>query len=252
MVGAFFSAFRWTARSAGSGQYNSAISGHYVSVKAPHDLTDTLDKGIVVIADAYKYCNLCCLYRLDIDERNKIIRLPPPAIDGFGDHAIIILDENKFVSRIAKQMKKNIEWKYLLGDVNYRKEINDDTKSRIYFKSINTIKVDSICDGRKSLRSRDCFDKVEKFSYQHEWRLCLLKDCNDSMPYTLKIGDISDIAIIVKTKELRKIMLEMYQNYSIGEVLAQREAYQGNISRREFREAIYDIDDKAYIAFSIG
>ena len=72
------------------------------------------------------------------------------------------------------------------------------------------------------------------------------------MPYTLKIGDISDIAIIVRTKELRKIMLEMYQNYSIGEVLAQREAYQGNISRREFREAIYDIDDKSYIAFSIG
>lgn len=44
------------------------------------------------------------------------------------------------------------------------------------------------------------FDKREIYSYQNEFRFCF--DCNINKPYSLKIGNIEDIAQLIQVQPI--------------------------------------------------
>ena len=196
-------------------------------------------------------------FRLDIDSIRHTIQLPSPAIDKFGDYAIIILDEDKFVKRFYSKVVNNIGWLFICGDVNYHKRMDstnpqNTVKHTLDLMMHEPMDINTLFDNLESLRSRDCFAKTKKYSYQKEWRICLYRNIETEVPYTLEIGDISDIARIVKTKELRKELLKIYKGYWPANVSEQRKPYQGNISRKLFRNTILKIDGKVWVMATIG
>lgn len=223
----------------------------------PQDFKEVLCYDIGIRVDAYKYCNICSFYRLDADDILKTIQLPSPEIDKFGDYAVIILDEDGFINRINKAINKNLGWYFLCGDVNYHRRLdttkpNNPVRHTMDLMLHEPIDINLISDKPESLRSRDCFDKINKYSYQNEWRICLYRNIQTEAPYTLEIGDISDIACIVKTKELRQKLIKVYKGYWPANVSEQRKPYQGNISRKSFRNTILKVDGKVWIMATIG
>lgn len=223
----------------------------------PQDMRDVLCYDLGIRVDAYKYCNICSFYRLDVDDISKTIQLPSPEIDKFGDYAIIIFDEDKFFKRVYSKVVSNPGWLFICGDVNYHKRMDstnpqNSVKHTLDLMMHEPIDIDLIADKPESLKSRDCFDKINKYSYQNEWRICLYRDMQAEAPYTLEIGDISDIAYLIKTKELRQELIKIYEGYWPANVSEQRKAYQGNISRKLFRNTIVKIDGKVWVMATIG
>lgn len=223
----------------------------------PQDMRDVLCYDLGVRVDAYKYCNICSFYRLDVDDVSKTIQLPSPAIDKFGDYAIIVFDEDEFIKRIYSKVVNNPGWLFICGDVNYHKRMDttnpqNDVKHTMDLMMREPIDIDLIADKPESLKSKDCFDKISKYSYQNEWRICLYKDTLTEAPYALEIGDISDIACIIKTRELRQELLKIYKEYKPANVSEQRKAYKGNIARKFFRNTILKVDGKVWVMVTIG
>lgn len=225
--------------------------------RLPHDLRDVLCYDIAIRVDVYKYNNICSFYRLDIDNKRQVIQLPAPEINKFGEYAIIILDENKLINRILKKVEKNSGWDVLCGDVNYHKRI-DSTDPKKHVRNTldmilhEPIDLDIILDNKQSIKTRDSFDKMQKYSYQNEWRICLNRYQKDGLAYVLDIGDLSDIAYIVKTTDLRKEIIKKYKGFKLGTVAEQRMSYQGSVSRKKFRRKMLDIDGKVSVMATIG
>lgn len=62
------------------------------------------------------------------------------------------------------------------------------------------------------LNNRTCFDKMDKFSWQNEWRVILYRGEKSVEPYRLEIGNIRDICHWVTIDNLEneiKCCLEM-------------------------------------------
>ncbi len=107
---------------------------------------------------------------LDFDHRIK----------QFGDSSIIIYNIQEFFFRLKKGLDKII-------DIGYLESFNYN-KVKYYDLDIHHGKL-------------DVFSKSHKYSFQKEWRLGLRLSNNNSEPYSLKIGDLTDIAKIVKTED---------------------------------------------------
>lgn len=223
----------------------------------PQDMRDVLCYDLGIRVDAYKYCNICSFYRMDVDDISKTIQLPSLEIDKFGDYAIIIFDEDKFFKRVYSKVVSNPGWLFVCGDVNYHKRMDstnlqNSVKHTLDLMMHDPMDINTLFDNPGSLRSRNCFDKNKKYSYQKEWRICLYRNIETEVPYILEVGDISDIACIVKTKELRKELLKIYKEYWPANVSEQRKPYQGNISRKLFRNKILKIDGRVWVMVTIG
>ncbi|MGS0746166.1 DUF2971 domain-containing protein [Syntrophomonas erecta subsp. sporosyntropha] len=226
-------------------------------VKLPQDLKDVLCYDIAVRADAYKYCNLCCFYRLDIETDDHTINLPPQIMSEFGEYAIIILDGGEFINRINNEIFKNQGWLFLYGDVIYHKRKdsrnpNNRIKHTLDLMMHEPIDINEFCESPEMVRYRDCFDKTSKYSYQREWRICLYRNTKKSTPCILEIGNISDIACIIKTKDLYQKLIEIYSGCYHARASKQRHLIKGNISRKHFRDSILKIDGKVWVMVTIG
>ncbi len=89
------------------------------------------------------------------------------------DTIVIVLDNKKFIERIINVIQES-SW-------------------RITYKPINYYP-----DKDVVLHKLGPFDKREIYSYQNEFRFCI--DCNINKPYSLKIGNIEDIAELIQVQ----------------------------------------------------
>ena len=208
--------------------------------------------------DAYKYCNLCCFYRMDIDDFEGIV-LPPKKIHEFGDYALIIHNTEAFIQRISKSINTHNNWRYYCGDVHYHKVSNskiEKNKIKHTMELISTIpiEIDRLIqkDDLNSIRYKDCFIKTTRYSYQNEWRICLLRYPYDSSNYKLQVDDLSDIVECVKTDCLSNKLIADFNNGIPESIRKTRSNNYGNISRKEMNDIITNIDRKVYICVSVG
>ena len=159
------------------------------------EFKDSLVGNVHLLSEGMKYLKLFCLYALLIDEEKKIVIAPSKKLYQFAcEHAVIINDVNQFRQRLFASLENGRE-KYTItevkGDlVNY---YDNDDKTRILGP----------------------FHKRADFWWQHEFRLVFKEVSPNLNPMIIDIGDISDIACCVKTKELLDNPQTMFLNYRV-------------------------------------
>lgn len=206
--------------------------------------------------DAYRYCNLYCFYRVDIDEtgiRNpfgipamvpvKGIHLPGDEMTKFGDTVAIIKDEAEFLRRVMQSIEK--DWLCLAGDVRYSRIEGSPNGlgGGSYWQSEKVYPAPRLQRGNGRTSTKDCFIKTSFYENQREWRICLFRNVKDDKAYTLKVGDLHDIVELVPVNQIQKRLIETYMPCVPAEVAPQFSGFKGNISRSEFKEKMYQFDD---------
>lgn len=146
------------------------------------EFRDNLVGNVHLLSEGLKYFKLFCLYALLYDDERKVMIAPSKKLNQFGcEYAVIIKDIEEFRKRLFSCLESGKE-KYgiieVKGDlVDY---YNNDEKSK----------------------KLGPFNKTSDFWWQHEFRL-VFKEMNPNLnAMIIEIGDISDIAYCVKTKEL--------------------------------------------------
>ena len=166
----------------------------------PQDLCSVIKGSVRYRMEAYKYCNLLCMVMHHYNTQKKQAERFDERMRDYGAYAVRIIDVEEFLNRVFDQAKVQEDY-CLAGPVNY-------------------LPFDTV---RKDI---DCFDKMAPFAWQKEWRIAYIHDqerlkrlaAEDSLrtyeePYTLKIGDISDIAEIVSAKDIFDTPQNIYKGY---------------------------------------
>lgn len=128
---------------------------------------------ILIREDANLTANVFCMYAVH-DNQGTI--LVDPQNLGFGDTYALLTKGDEFLRRVrvaAEKTGKDLQWNL----VTY---VGRDTY-----------------DGRMGI-----FRKFSMFSYQSEFRVALSP--SDGSPYSLRIGDLSDIAVIGKLAQINE------------------------------------------------
>lgn len=207
-------------------------------------------------AAGYAFCNVFCMSRLEIIPLmtvpdGKVVDISTPAnMKDFGDHVVIVDDEEAFLRRIHTAAKK---YQYLCGNVNYHDFSLNGTLAMEKTPNIllKTEGIENVFDIRKlkgTKRRWDAFDKSTRYRGQNEWRLCLYRDVASTEPFKLDIGDIRDITHMIRAKDLEK---EIYKFKFNPKFFQSTEAYYGNVSRKDLRESFYRLGDYKACMFSL-
>lgn len=211
-----------------------------------------INGDIMFRLDAYKFCNLYCFYRVDIEENlsianflNKstysLINLPDLSMQQFGDTVAIVKNEDELIKRVIAALQK--EWVCIAGDVRYHK-INGNKNGLIgdsFWQSDKKFPAPKLKNGITS--TKDCFIKSTIYSIQKEWRICLFRNKKLETPLILDVGDLSDIVELVPAKMIQQKLIQMYMPCFPSDVIPQLSCFKGNIRRSEFKEKMYTFDN---------
>lgn len=221
------------------------------------DFVDVNAYDMRVRLSAYRYVSLFCCYRLDFDEQTGILNLPNKAIiDGLGNYAVVIIDEDSFCRRI---IQKASEEKYdcICGDVRYHTPMKDgqimNPRNTLTMMSHDEIDLENVTPVDSIRRKMDCFDKWAKFRHQNEWRICLNRMSRDAGHVVYDVGDLSSIVRIYSANEFPLAMVKFFKPDKIGEVAEQSKCFRGNVTRKQFAEGVQALKPgKGHILAIIG
>lgn len=170
----------------------------------PQQLQSVISGSVRYRLEAYKYCNLLCMVMHHYNTQKHQAERFDARMRNYGDYAVRIINAEEFLNRVFEKAKEQGDY-CMAGPINYLPH--------------NTIR-----------NRTDCFDKLLPFAWQKEWRIAYLHDqerlkrlaAEDpdrvyEEPYTLKIGDLSDIAEIVNTCDLFDTPQNIYKGYKIVE-----------------------------------
>lgn len=226
------------------------------SLGFPITMWQLVDGDIMFQLNAYRYCNLYCFYRIDIEECGfctpvgavgnvpmKAIHLPGKEMTEFGNTVAIIKNETAFMKRVIKALEEN--WLCIAGDVRYHQfeGSKNGTGGNVCWKSTKMFPAPKLEKENGRTSTKDCFDKTIFYSNQREWRICLFRNRKDDEAYTLKIGDLSDIVELIAASQLEKRLLEMHKPCFSADVVPQYSSFIGNIKRSEFKKEMYQFDN---------
>lgn len=168
----------------------------------PQILRSAIKGSVRYRLEAYKYCNLLCMVIHHYNTQKKQTERFDERMRDYGEYAVRIIDIEEFLNRVFEKAKAQGDY-CLAGPMNY-------------------LPIDTVRDGT------DCFDKLISFSWQKEWRIAYIHDqerlkklaAADPIrtyeePYTLNIGDISDIAQIVSAKDIFDTPQNIYKGYKV-------------------------------------
>jgi len=128
--------------------------------------------------------NIYSLYSLKTPELYNLNFKIDQRVKEFGTHFVIIKNPTEFLNRIVSELRnKGISFRY--RGVNYY------AKNKI--------------NGKISL-----FDKVSEYNYQYEFRILLYR--NEITPFSIKIGDINNIAEIFEVDAIDKMEFNWIKN----------------------------------------
>ncbi len=207
--------------------------------------------------EAYQYCKLLCFFRVDTDQ--GIIELPRKEMDAFGDTVIIIKDEQKFIKKVIEAAIK-AGGECITGDVRYHKPV-DSTRPDYWPKHTMTLlssednglmPFDRLVNMAKTVTRFGCLDKSIRYAGQKEWRVCYLPNVNDTEAGRLELGDLSEVAEIVPTEELRCRLLQMHPYHVPGRLNLKRTSSRGTVYYKEFKEKVEQIDGLCRVVFDVG
>lgn len=130
-----------------------------------------------------QFQKIICLFELKLDSDKQDIQPIDQRILDFGDTFIMITDFKEFCRRFEVAIRNS-----------------SDIEPPVYFHNIKYYDPMSYTGGL------NVFYKRESYSWQNEWRIALKLKEKNTCPYTLNIGDLSDITIIGNTKQLLETM----------------------------------------------
>ena len=202
------------------------------------DFGDQAINACMARAVGYQYCNVLCFYKLDTAflpsfSSENLLRMRT-----FGNYVIIIDDKEEFIRRIDRKVK-NLNYKYLCGEVKYRnpkfiEDIND--QHHIFARAEKYYDLRNIDIASK----RDCFTKTERYSNQNEWRLAIYRGVQETEAYILDIGEMRDIAHKI---DINMILEELKQLTAEGKIKTDEYGYYGNISKQEMNKLFYKLGE---------
>lgn len=211
-----------------------------------HMLSDAIMRAV-----GFQYCDTLCFYRLDYRQDGIFLKYSVPNMNDFGDYVAIIKDKNELLRRVnAAAEREKID--YLCGDVYYRPLKLEGNNTDVSQRNHIVIKCDSQFDMADfNLGSRrDCFVKMDHYSWQKEWRIAAYRGVKDTEPYRLEVGDIRDIVECVQAGDLPATLDRMIVN---GQIKNSDDGFYGNISRHDLKEKFYKLgDNKAEMFCFIG
>lgn len=161
--------------------------------------------NVTMLSDYYAFNNLFCMYSLELDEKNKVIFKPDKKIyefnDANGNEKIVIHITNtaEFLRRLDIALNKYIE------------------SNKIEYGMYGEITYSSAWTNADGMGTRSAFHKEPSYSYQKEWRLCILQKLICKSPFILEIGDLSDITETITIDIFINNIDSIYPNYKIVE-----------------------------------
>ncbi len=191
-------------------------------------------------SNAFQYCNIVCFVGHHYDPISQTVQKLDSRLEQFGDYAVRIIDVDAFFNRVFAKAAtlKDI---CVAGPVTYH--------------------VPDI-----SIKTLDCFDKLNRFSYQQEWRIAYLHKFEQlkavarnrekalshsgitefyDKSFKLHINNISDIATVVSTDDLLNHPQKVYPGYSVVHKAFPNAVYNRCFSgwnREQFRSKVWEID----------
>ena len=223
----------------------------------PVDMQQLISGDVMFRLEAYRYCNLYCFYRVDISDTlqwnastsaifpdTRAIRLPSDSMESFGKYVGIVNDEKQLVQRVLNAVEN--DWLCVTGDVRYRerrgveKPVTHgiDLATKELYPASHWLR-----NGANRTSSKDCFDKTDYYREQKEWRICLFRNMKEDKPYILDVGDLSDIVDIVESNKVKKHLEDKYAPCLNTDVPPQLGVFEGNVTRKEFKEKLYGFDN---------
>lgn len=168
----------------------------------PQDLCSVISGSVRYRMEAYKYCNLLCMVMHHYNIQKKQTERFDERMRDYGECAVRIFEVEEFLRRVTEKAKALGDY-CLAGPMNY-----------LPFDTVRNYV--------------DCFDKMAPYAWQKEWRIAYIHDherlkqlaAEDPLrtyeePFTLNIGDISDIAEIVSAKDIFDTPQNIYKGYKI-------------------------------------
>ena len=171
------------------------------------NLLNLMGNHVLLLSDNYGYNNLFCLYRLKIDDDNKMIQRPSQQLVDFNDEdkstkvVIRFHDSEEFLRRLEAALQtalreQNFEYA-IYGGVNYENVwVNADGPG-----------------------TRSAFHKGVSYAYQEEWRLCILSREWVDQAVTFPIGDLEEICEVVSLDQFLNHLDLIYPGYTLVEHL---------------------------------
>ncbi|MGE7662987.1 hypothetical protein ACQKL6_14980 [Peribacillus sp. NPDC097197] len=167
--------------------YNSGVTVNITNTETNETLVIDEESGLLEITEhrerkANIYCMTAMTSKLGFDFFNYQDYLKLDLLRQFGPYSVIIRDVQSFIERIESAIKKDDNLKgFQRGLVDYVdvKAVNGE-----YF----------------------AFNKPIEYSYQWEYRFLIKPQIYTDNPIHLKIGNISDIAMLIPTIELMDLI----------------------------------------------
>ncbi len=209
-----------------------------------HLLSDAILRSV-----GFQYCNTLCFYRLDYSYDGLLLQYDIPNMNAFGDFIVIIKDKDELLRRVNNAAERE-KIHFLCGDVHYRglknegKDIDISQRHHVVFKCDSIFEISDF----EIKGQRDCFVKMDKYTWQNEWRIALYRGIKDTAPYRLEIGNIRDIVECVDAKDFPVAFDKMF-----GKGLVKRSTigFYGNIDRKRLREKYYLLGDNKVELFCL-
>lgn len=164
---------------------------------------DDIAGAVAISMKAHDYANVFCMTHLhshDIDmskirgeEELKLAKqyfTLPKEVEKLGEYMIVITKPSEFLRRVRIEAQRLLD--------------NDDA---LYYQSKQVIYYDAATKSIMLDNGDDAlFYKQSKYAHQNEFRLCLVRDNPDNEPCTMRIGDIRDISMEIKTRDFNSLM----------------------------------------------
>lgn len=153
-------------------------------------IVDAMRGGVSLISDYYGLNNLLCLYRLGIDDERRLFEQPSEQLRSFNDPgspgkmAVRIRDTEEFLRRVSSALEAAVR------------------EHRLEYAILGPVSYSSAWSSVDGPGTRSAFHKGPEFTYQREWRLCILRPALLDEAFTLEVGDLSDITETLTLEEL--------------------------------------------------
>lgn len=229
----------------------------------PEDMENVIAYDVRYRIEAYKYVNLLCFFRVDIDDERRVIQLPSMDMNDFGNTVLLVNNEHEFIRRVIQAVKRD-SGICITGDVRYHSIEDTAEPDKKYNHTISLI-VDSKEEESSALfpmkslphiqdasHRYGCLDKYIRYANQKEWRVCYLPKVQNEDDIILDVGPIDDIVSVIPTTKIRGYLLSMFLGCVPGQVNFTRKNTKGTMHYPEFKEKIENIDGMCKMIFDIG
>ena len=169
------------------------------------DLLDVMGDHVPLLSDNYGYNNLFCLYRLQIDEDAKTIQRPSKQLVNFNDRGkaqkvvVRFQDSKEFLRRLEAALQEAL------------------TEQTMEYAIYGGVTYDSAWTSADGPGTRSAFHKDPSYSYQEEWRLCILRREWMDEAISFSIGDLEDLCEIIPLEQFLDHLDQIYPGYTLVE-----------------------------------